>query len=106
MDTRGERYLIGTPAYANAMRWRELGINREGIQQCLKHLELRQKEKAIAPQAIVPRDESPQSRPRNATEIVLHLVRRGVSPEEAVELTRKYGARAMTMTDDEHPPPE
>jgi biotin operon repressor len=106
MDTRGERYLIGTPAYAKAMRVRELRMQAECIQQLLKHLQSRQAAKPIAPQSVVPRDESPQSRPPNASEIVLQLVRRGVSPEEAVELTRKYGARALTMTDDEHPPPE
>jgi biotin operon repressor len=106
MDTRGERYLIGTPAYAEAMRVRELRMQSECFQQFRKHMESLQKAKPIAPQAVVPRDESPQSRPRNATEIVLQLVRRGVSPDEAVELTRKYGARALTMTDDEYPPPE
>jgi biotin operon repressor len=106
MDTRGERYLIGTSAYAKAMRLREVGIHWEGFQQFRKHMESMQKEKAIAPQALVPRDESPSSRPVNPSEVVLQLVRRGVSPEEAVELTRKYGARALTMTNDEHPPPE
>ena len=106
MDTRGERYLIGTSAYAKAMRLREVGIHWEGFQQFRKHMESMQKEKAIAPQSLVPRDESPPSRPSNATEIVLQLVRRGVSPEEAVELTRKYGARALTMTNAKHPPPE
>jgi len=110
MDTRGERYLIGTPAYARAMRVRELRMQAECIQQVRKHLESLQAAKPIAPQAVVPRvvprDESPPSRPSNATEIVLQLVRRGVNPEEAVELTRKYGARALTMTNDEHPPPE
>ncbi len=106
MDTRGERYLIGTPAYARAMRVRELRMQAECIQQVRRHLESLQKAKPIAPQAVVPRDESQPSRSRNATEIVLQLVRRGMSPEEAVELTRKYGARALTMTDAEHPPPE
>jgi len=106
MDTRGERYLIGTPAYARAMRVRELRMQAECIQQVRKHLESLQAAKPIAPQAVVPRDESPPSRPSNATEIVLQLVRRGVSPEEAVELTRKYGARALTMTNAKHPPPE
>ena len=106
MDTRGERYLIGTPAYARAMRVRELRMQAECIQQVRKHLESQHAAKPIAPQAVVPRDESPPSRSPNPSEIVLQLVRRGVSPEEAVELTRKYGARALTMTDGEHPPPE
>ena len=106
MDTRGERYLIGTPAYARAMRVRELRMQAECIQQVRKHLESQHAAKPIAPQAVVPRDESPPSRSPNPSEIVLQLVRRGVSPEEAVELTRKYGARALTMTNDEHPPPE
>jgi len=106
MDTRGERYLIGTSAHAKAMRLREVGIHREGFQQFRKHMDSLETAKPIAPQAVVPRDESPSSRPQNATEIVLQLVRRGVSPEEAVELTRRYGARALTMTDGEHPPPE
>jgi len=106
MDTRGERYLIGTPAYAKAMGRRKQRLQAECIQQFRKHMESLQRAKPIAPQAVAPRDESQPSRPRNATEIVLQLVRRGVSPEEAVELTRKYGARALTMTDNGHPPPE
>ena len=106
MDTRGERYLIGTPAYAEAMRVRNHRTQSECLQQFRKHMESLQKAKAIAPQAVVPRVESPPSRSYNATEIVLQLVRRGFSPEKAVELTRKYGARALMMTDDEHPPPE
>ena len=106
MDTRGERYLIGTSAYAKAMRLRELRMQAECIQQVRRHLESQQAAKPTAPQAVVPRDESPSSRPLNPSEIVLQLVRRGVSPEEAIELTRKYGARALTMTNDEHPPPE
>ena len=106
MDTRGERYLIGTSAYAKAMRLRELRMQAECIQQVRRHLESQQAAKPTAPQSVVPRDESPSSRPLNPSEIVLQLVRRGVSPEEAVELTRKYGARALTMTNDEHPPPE
>jgi predicted transcriptional regulator len=106
MDTRGERYLIGTPAYAKAMGLRNQRMQFECVQQLRKHLESQHAAKPIATQAVVPRDESPPSRPYNATEIVLQLVRRGVSPEEAVELTRKYGARALTMNDAEHPPPE
>jgi len=106
MDTRGERYLIGTSAYAKAMRLRDLRMQAECIQQVRRHLESQQAAKPIAPQAVVSRDESPSSQSYNATHIVLQLVRRGVSPEEAGELTRKYGARALTMTNDEHPPPE
>jgi biotin operon repressor len=106
MDTRGERYLIGTPAYAEAMRVRNHRTQSECFQQFRKHMESLQKAKLIAPQAVVPRDESRSSRSYNTTEIVLQLVRRGFSPEKAVELTRKYGARALMMTGDEHPPPE
>jgi predicted transcriptional regulator len=112
MEIRGERYLVGTATHAQAMRRHTQQRIAERIQRVRRHIESLASSRVTRhtePLALTARS----AHAANATELVLTLVRQGIPVEDAFELVRQYGARALefvefgrTSPESRHPPPQ